>query len=102
MTDSMIPRRKPAWLKRALDPSTPTTEARESVKTASMDGRLFPTIRMIDGKITKFKSIQDAHDYAMKAKDFIQFESDDAATAYSKSLSNLIKKKRSMLSRDKQ
>lgn len=90
---------KPAWLARALDVSTPTTEARESVRTASMDGRLFPTIRMMDGKLTKFESVKAAHDYAIKAGDFIQFESDDAATAFSKSLSKLIGDKRSLLSR---
>jgi len=90
---------KPAWLKRALDPSTPTTEARETVRTASIDGRLFPTIRMIDGKLTEFDSIDDAYDYALSANDYIEFKSDGEATAYSKSISKMIGDKRSILSR---
>ena len=46
-----------SWIKRALDPNTPTTVAKETVKTASSEfnGKeiLFPTIRLIDGKLKK-------------------------------------------------
>lgn len=90
----------PAWALRALDPDTPMTEARETVRTMSMDNRLFPTIRMINGKLTKLKP-NDAYDMAVEKGDFIQFESDAAATAFSKRLSNMIRNKRSILSRGK-
>lgn len=90
----------PAWALRALDPNTPMTEARETVRTMSMDNRLFPTIRMIDGKLTKLKP-NDAYDMAVEKGDFIQFESDAAATAFSKRLSKMIRNKRSILSRGK-
>lgn len=90
----------PAWALRALDPNTPMTEARETVRTMSMDNRLFPTIRMIDGKLTKLKP-KDAYDMAVEKGDFIQFESDAAATAFSKRLSKMIRNKRSILSRGK-
>jgi len=90
----------PAWALRALDPNTPMTEARETVRTMSMDNRLFPTIRMIDGKLTKLKP-NDAYDMAVEKGDFIQFESDAAADAFSKRLSNMIRNKRSILSRGK-
>ena len=90
----------PAWALRALDPDTPMTEARETVRTMSMDNRLFPTIRMIDGKLTKLKP-NDAYDMAVEKGDFIQFESDAAADAFSKRLSNMIRNKRSILSRGK-
>ena len=90
----------PAWALRALDPDTPMTEARETVRTMSMDNRLFPTIRMIDGKLTKLKP-NDAYDMAVEKGDFIQFESDAAADAFSKRLSNMIRHKRSILSRGK-
>ncbi len=66
----------------------------------SMDNRLFPTIRMIDGKLTKLKP-NDAYDMAVEKGDFIQFDSDAAATAFSKRLSNMIRNKRSILSRGK-
>ena len=90
----------PAWALRALDPDTPMTEARETVRTMSMDNRLFPTIRMINGKLTKLKP-NDVYDMAVEKGDFIQFESDAAATAFSKRLSNMIRNKRSILSRGK-
>ena len=90
----------PAWALRARDPNTPMTEARETVRTMSRDNRLFPTIRMIDGKLTKLKP-KDAYDMAVEKGDFIQFESDAAATAFSKRLSKMIRNKRSILSRGK-
>ena len=86
----------PAWAVRALDPDTPMTEARETVRTMSMDSRLFPTIRMINGKLTKLTP-NDAYDMAVEKGDYIQFDSDAAATAFSKRLSNMIERKRSIL-----
>lgn len=94
----------PAWLQRALDPSTPTTQARETIKTMSNDGKLFPTIRMINGKLKKL-SKREAYDMALDKGDFIQFDSDEQATEFSKMLSDMIGKerfeKRSIISRNR-
>ena len=83
----------PAWLRRALDPSTPTTEARESIKTISNDGKLFPTIRMINGKLKKL-SDREAYNMAIDKGDFIQFDSDEQATKFSIMLSDMISERR--------
>ena len=86
----------PAWARRALDPDTPMTEARETVRTMSMDNRLFPTIRMIGGKLVKLKPEQ-AYDMSIERGDFIQFDSEAEATAFSKKLSKMIDRKRPMI-----
>jgi hypothetical protein len=96
-----------SWIKRALDPNTPTTVAKETVKTASSEfnGKeiLFPTIRLIDGKLKKF-SLKDAFNIAIEKKDFISFNTPVEATAYSKGLSGMINvargKNKSILLRD--
>tara|TARA_R100000329_G_scaffold92557_1_gene77234 strand:+ start:147 stop:455 length:309 start_codon:yes stop_codon:yes gene_type:complete len=80
---------RPAWLTRAMNPSTPTTEARETIRTMSMDGKLFPTIRMINGKLTRLSDRQ-AYDMAIEKGDFIQFDSDEQATEFSKKLSDMV------------
>ena len=88
----------PAWALRALDPDTPMTEARETVRTASFDGKLIPLIRMIDGKLVDMQNDTDrAYDMAIEKGDYIQFESYAAAEAFSKRLSNMIDRKRSIL-----
>jgi len=81
--------KQPLWLRRALDPSTPTTKANETVKTMSMDGKLFPTVRMINGKLTKLEA-KEAYDMAIEKRDYIQFNSDEEATKFSKDLSRMI------------
>ena len=86
----------PAWARRALDPDTPMTEARETVRTMSIDNRLFPTIRMIGGKLVKLKPEQ-AYNMSIERGDFIQFNSEAEATAFSKKLSNMIARKRPMI-----
>ena len=93
MSDNIPIKNQPAWMKRALDPSTPTTEANETMRTTSVDGKLFPTVRMIDGKLKKL-SVEDAYKIAMDKKDFISFDNDDAATKFSKMLSSEVGKKR--------
>ncbi len=90
----------PAWAQRALDPDTPMTEARETVRTMSIDNRLFPTIRMIGGKLVKLKPEQ-AYDMSIERGDYIQFDSEAEATAFSKKLSNMIDRKRSIMSQGK-
>ena len=86
----------PAWARRALDPDTPMTEARETVRTMSIDNRLFPTIRMIGGKLVKLKPEQ-AYDMSIERGDYIQCDSDAEATAFSKKLSKMIDRKRPMI-----
>lgn len=96
-----------AWIKRALNPNTPTTVARETLKTSSKEynGKeiLFPTIRLVDGKLKKF-SREDAFRIAVQKKDFISFNTPKEATAYSNGLSVMINmarnKNKSMLSKD--
>jgi hypothetical protein len=80
MNRMVTPPKRPAWLKRALNPNTPTTDARESVRTTSveLDGReaLFPTVRMVNGKLKKYEGQEgrkEAFNIAMKKKDFIFF-----------------------------
>lgn len=95
----MDPASLPGWARRALDPSTPMSEARETVKTYSYDNRLFPLIRMIDGKLVDMQDDPGkAYDMAIEMNDYIQFENDADATAFSKRLSNMIGKKRSVMS----
>ena len=94
------------WIKRALNPNTPTTVAKETVRTMSTEfnGKeiLFPKIRMIDGKLVKL-SDKDAMEIAIEKKDFIEFNTRGEATAYSKGLSMMINiarnKNKSILSR---
>lgn len=80
-----------AWIKRALDPKNPSTKDRESVRTMSVeiDGKeiLFPSIRMIGGKLTPLTK-EAAIKLALSKKDYITFDSPEEATAFSKRLSN--------------
>jgi uncharacterized protein YaaR (DUF327 family) len=80
------------WIKRALDLSTPTTEAMETVKTESREYQgkeiLFPTIRMINGKLINLG--EKAMDYAIEKGDFITFNTPQEADAFSIGLSNMI------------
>ena len=97
----LSPSSRPAWLNRALNPKTPTTDARESVRTRSveLDGRevLFPTVRMVGGKLKKYEGqegLKEAFNIAMKKKDFISFNTPEEATVFSKGLSKYISKLR--------
>ena len=91
---------KPDWLERALDPSSPMTKENESIRsaTAEIDGQyvLFPTIRMVEGKLEKYKDNNKAYDKAKEKQDFIVLpaKTQDEADLYSKALSNEIGKKR--------
>jgi len=80
-------------LRRALNPSTPNTKANETVRTTSFEyeGKeiLVPTIRMIDGKLTKLSS-KDAFEEALKRKDYLIFNTPAEATAMSKRISRMI------------
>ena len=84
-----------SWESRALNPSTPSTKDNETVRTSSSPhpktGKeiLYPTIRYIDGKLKKL-SDKEAKQWALVRKDFIEFESPEEATKYSKNLSKRI------------
>ena len=82
-----------SWQKRALDPDSPTTKDNETVRTTSSEYRgkeiLYPTIRMINGKLKKL-SDEEAKQYALVNKDYKEFVSPNQAEAWSKSFSNLI------------
>ena len=98
MNRMVPPSRRPAWLNRALNPKTPMTVARESGRTGSKgvdEGRelLFPTIRMVNGKLKKYKGkkgIDEAFAIALKKKDFIEFNTRAEADAFSHGLSRYI------------
>lgn len=81
------------WFRRAIDPSSPTTQANESVRTASQQVGdkeiLFPTIRMINGQLVKF-SIDEAREIAIENNDFLTFDSPESATEASKFISDLL------------
>ena len=90
-----IPNR--AWINRALDPETPTTEANETVKTRSseVNGQeiLYPTIRMINGHLKKLGD-REALEMALEKKDYIEFNSPNEAKNFSIFLSNTINQRR--------
>lgn len=88
----------PSWLRRALNKNTPTTEDNETMRTASRQvGNheiLFPTIRMIDGKLKKLSN-EDAFQMSIRKKDFVVTKGPKAATLLSKRLSKMVGKARS-------
>ena len=94
MNRMVVPPKRPAWLKRALNPNTPTTTARESIRTRSSgvgEGReiLYPLIRLVKGKLKEY-SPEEALKLALKKKDFIEFNTPAEATTFSKGLSKYI------------
>lgn len=85
---------KKPFVKRMLDPSSPTIEVdgeEASVRTMSMDGKLFPTIvkqELSDGSFGLVElEPQQAYDRAIATGNFIQFDSDEQADRSSKLLS---------------
>lgn len=100
---SLLPDKLPSWLTRAMDPSTPTTEDNETVRTSSsynneLGGEvLFPTIRMNEqGQLVRFDDWREAYNAAMDAKDYILIpgppnkETGARATALSKYISRVM------------
>ena len=86
----MAKKTKYGWVKRALDKNSPTTKDNETVRTASTEYKgaeiLFPTIRMIDGKLNK--------QHALVKDDYLVFPSAVEATDFSKKFSKYIDKTR--------
>jgi len=81
------------WIYRALDKKTPTTQAKETIKTESnfYNGKeiLYPTVRMQNGKLKKMKS-KEAFEEAIRLKDYIEFNNGAEADAFAKGLSDYI------------
>ena len=94
----MAKKPKLKWVKRAYDKNTLTTKNNETVRTASTKYKgaeiLFPTIRMIDGKLTKFDNITEAKQHALVKNDYLVFPSAVEATDFSKKFSKWIDKTR--------
>ena len=79
-----MPQTKRTWLDRAADPSTPTTEDNETVRTATFeyDGKyyLVPTIRIgEDGKLYK---PENPLSEALDRGDAEEFDTQEEAKAY--------------------
>lgn len=99
----------PAWFERALDPSTPTTEDQETMRTAStyvedLGGEvIYPTIRM--NKAGRLFKPKDALKSAMKNGDYILVkgpageETAMKATELSKRMSAAVAKSREQVDR---
>jgi lipoprotein-anchoring transpeptidase ErfK/SrfK len=116
----------PAWMRRALDPDSSWLDAEEgggeSIKTVSVeaDGReiLFPTIRRADevvgdypiefertaadGTVFVELPIDEAIEQAKKQGDFLEFDSPDKATEFSKKLSDLAGRKSEIQTSDRE
>jgi len=84
---------RPLWLRRAMDPTTPTTYANETVRTVSFeqDGIEYvaPTIRREKEGLSKL-SEEEAIKEAMRRGDAIPVPKGMTGTEFSKELSILI------------
>jgi hypothetical protein len=82
-------RTQPEWMKRALHPFNPDKEG-STVRTASeeMEGTevLFPTLRQEEDLSLRDAGLLDA----VQNNDYLEFDSSDEATDYSKALSDTI------------
>ena len=85
------------WLFRAMDPSTPTTESGETVRTVDyeQDGVTYvaPTLRMVDGKLKRY-SAKAAIAEAIKRGDGMRVPAGMSGTEFSQALSKRIGKAR--------
>ena len=82
------------FIRRMLDPSSPTIESdgeEASVKTMSMDGKVFPTVvpqEQADGSYVLTELSPDAaYELAMRTGNYINAKNDEEADLYSKVLS---------------
>lgn len=84
---------EPKWLFRAMDPSTPTTENNETVRTVDYehDGKMYvaPTIRMVDGKLKTY-SVEEAINLAIKNNDALEVPNGMNPSEFSKLISERI------------
>lgn len=99
----------PGWMKRALDPETEMTEARETIRTmtAPLDPNkplgqwiLFPSIREMEGQLMRADSEDEARGWAMEKADFLVFDNKDSAEFFSRRLSDMIGQARDTHAKD--
>ena len=94
-----VPKRmaNPTWLRRAMDPDTPTTYANETVRTIDFeqDGRLFvaPTIRREKEGLSRL-SDSEAVDEAIRRGDAIPVPKGMTGPEFSKLISDQINSSR--------
>lgn len=95
----------PEWAHRALRPNSPITKGGESVRTASseVDGRhfLYPTLRLEDGKLRRYNHVGPYNEALMLAidkGDYIEFDTEEEATAWSKKFSDRLGGRKSLMS----
>jgi len=85
------------WLYRAMDPSTPTLDGNETVRTVDyeVDGILYvaPTIRMVEGKLKRY-SADAAVNEAIKRGDGMRVPDGMTGKEFSDILSKRIGKAR--------
>ena len=87
------------WGKRALDPSTPMLDNQTGrTEYSEVDGKivLYPTIRMIDGKLVNLREEGiDPVSYTIQMGDFLSFDTAEEADQFSKMFSDMIGRSRS-------
>ena len=69
VVDKIIKSKKYPYVNRAMNPKTPTKN-NQTVRTMGADGKLFPTIRMVEGKLKQYKP-KEAVKITKKKKDAI-------------------------------
>jgi hypothetical protein len=88
-----INNKKPRWLMRALNPRSPMTEDRETIKLISYDNRVAPTIIRIGtrgkGKFIKLTN-EEAIKRANKNNTYLEFSNSKQADKFAKNFSKLI------------
>lgn len=84
---------QPAWLKRAMNPNTPTTSKNETVQTIDfeVDDVLYiaPTLRMGKDGLVRL-SRKEAQDEAIRRRDAIRVPEGMTGTEFSNFISNTI------------
>ncbi len=89
----------PAWMVRALDPTTDTLN-NQTIHTTSRSlaeggpELLFPTVRMREGGLEKIENEDDAFRESLQRQDFITLQNPTQATAFSQELSAEIDRRR--------
>ena len=69
VVDKIIKSKKYPYVNRAMNPKTPTKN-NQTIRTMGADGKLFPTIRMVKGKLKEYKP-KEAVKITKKKKDAI-------------------------------
>lgn len=84
---------QPAWLKRAMNPNTPTTKNNETVRTVDFEqdgvSYLAPTLRMGKDGLRRM-SVDEAIDEAIRLGDAMKVPEGISPAEYSKSISDMI------------